>query len=1032
MVSSYSEDKLVEQPAISLFGEMQWKTFDCYHETYGADGTLGREHRGEVILTSRLLPALRSLNPDTPDEALNLAADELMRDRSAMSLVAANREIHELLRDGFLAQVQTGEAGETEDYTIRFIEWDDPGKNDFFLASQLWVTGDVYTRRADLIGFVNGIPLVFIELKAAHKHLKKAYDDNLTDYKSSIPQLFWYNAFIILSNGSQTRVGSITSGWEHFAEWKKINDEGETGVVSLETVLRGTCERARLLDIVENFILYQDVQGGTIKIIARYHQYLGVNQAIRAVHNIRDNKGRLGVFWHTQGSGKSFSMVFFSRKVLRKKAGNWTFVVVTDRLELDGQIYKNFVSTGCITEKEARADSAEDLQRLLREDHRYVFTLIQKFRAERSETYPMLSERSDVIVMTDEAHRSQYDIFALNMRNALPNAAFIGFTGTPLMAGEEKTREVFGDYVSVYNFRQAIEDNATVPLYYENRIPELQLINENLDEDLQRILEEAELDPEQEEKLQREFARDYHLITRDDRLEKIAADIVEHFMGRGFSGKAMVVSVDKVTAVRMYDKVRKYWEQYKQRLLDERHTADPLRAEELRRQIEYMTQTEMAVVVSQSQNEQQTFEKLGLDILTHRKRMKEGIETPGGGRVPLDVAFKDPEHPFRIVFVCAMWMTGFDAPACSTLYLDKPMKNHTLMQTIARANRVFPDKNNGLIVDYIGIFRNLEKALAIYGAGAGGTEDGDRPIEFKQKLVEALAQAIEAARSLCKEQGVDLDAIRQASADGFARLALIEDAVEKLLSSSAVKDQFRAQVSQVNRLYKAILPDKAANTFAGDRALLVVLGEALRQTTGEGGGSNDDTLALVREQVQSLLDDSIVSEGYAIPAPIDTQDHLIDLAQIDFDELEKRIKVGKLRTETERLKNLLERKATQMAQLNKSRLDFLKRLQELIEAYNLGAHTTEEMFKKLVEFARELSQEEQRGVREGLTEEELAIFASQTVGQADPGIAQEGKANDEKHRPADGTPDNLQEARLLDSDLPAGRGHAGCVQNSQS
>ncbi len=419
-----------------------WDTLDCYNETYGESGTLGCEHRGKIVLKSKLLPALQSLNPDAPAEALGQAVDELARDRSAMSMVAANQEVYRLLRDGFLAQVQTGESGEAEDYTIQFIEWDDPGKNDFFLASQLWITGEVYTRRADLIGFVNGIPLVFIELKAAHKNFKNAYDDNLTDYKTAIPQLFWYNAFIILSNGSQTRMGSITSAWEHFAEWKKINDEGETGVVSLETVLRGTCERQRLLDIVENFILYQDIQGGTIKVIARYHQYLGVNQSIRAVQNIKDNKGRLGVFWHTQGSGKSFSMVFFSQKVLRKQPGNWTFVVVTDRLELDGQIYKNFVSTGCITEKEARAENAGDLQNLLREDHRYVFSLIQKFRVEKGATYPMLSDRSDVIVVTDEAHRSQYDVFALNMRNALPNAAFIGFTGTPLMAGEEKPREL--------------------------------------------------------------------------------------------------------------------------------------------------------------------------------------------------------------------------------------------------------------------------------------------------------------------------------------------------------------------------------------------------------------------------------------------------------------------------------------------------------------------------------------------------------------------------------------------------------------
>ena len=349
-------------------------------------------------------------------------------------------------------------------------------------------------------------------------------------------------------------------------------------------------------------------------------------------------------------------MVFFSQKVQRKIPGNWTFVIVTDRDDLDNQVYKTFANAGAVTEleEEVRADSGEHLKLLLREDHRTVFTLIQKFHTEKGTNYPRLSDRSDVIVMTDEAHRSQYDTLARNMRDALPNAAFIGFTGTPLMAGEEKTREVFGEYVSIYNFRQSVQDGTTLALYYENRIPELQLANADFNEDMERVIESAGLDEQQERLLEREFAREYHLITSDDRLEKIAADIVAHFMGRGQMGKAMVVSIDKATAVRMYEKVRKYWLRYR----DERRVrlsacSDETEREELTKQVVYMSETDMAVVVSQGQNEVDDFRKKGLDILTHRLRMK---------REDLDTKFKDANDPLRIVFVCAMWMTGFDVP----------------------------------------------------------------------------------------------------------------------------------------------------------------------------------------------------------------------------------------------------------------------------------------------------------------------------------------------------------------------------------
>jgi type I restriction enzyme R subunit len=572
----FSEDALIEQPAIWLFGELQWETADCFHEFEQSGGSpLGRETASEVVLVRRLRAALEKLNPKASPEAITQAIEEITRDRSRMSLAAANQEVYRLLKDGVKVKALTlalsqRERGEENVERVRVIDWSEPTENDFFLTSQFWVTGEMYTRRADLVGFVNGLPLVFVELKAAHKSIESAFQQNLRDYKTTIPHFFWYNGIIILSNGSQSRIGSVTAEWEHFAEWKRINREGEQGIVALETMIRGTCDKVRLLDLLENFTLFMKTKKGLVKLLAKNHQYLGVNSVIAGLRHIKENQGRLGVFWHTQGSGKSISMIFFAQKALRKLYGKYTFLVVTDRTDLDEQIYGNFVDAGAITEEKAQAESGKDLQRRLQEDHRYVFTLIQKFGAKRGGRYPVVSKRSDVIVITDEAHRTQYDTLALNMRNALPNAAFIAFTGTPLIVGEEKTRQVFGDYVSIYNFQQSVEDRATVPLYYENRIPELQLTNENLNEDMEDLLEAAELDEEQEEKLEREFAREYQLITREDRLERIAQDTVAHFMGREQQGKAMVVCIDKATAVKMYDKVQKHWKAYLKDLRDRR------------------------------------------------------------------------------------------------------------------------------------------------------------------------------------------------------------------------------------------------------------------------------------------------------------------------------------------------------------------------------------------------------------------------------------------------------------------------------
>jgi type I restriction enzyme R subunit len=949
-----SEDTL-ERNTVRLFEELGWRSANCYHEVCGANSTLGRETTEQVVLESRLKAALEKLNPGVPPLALDIAVNEVTKERSILSPSRANQEVYKLLKDGVKVTYRAADDNETVE-TVKIIDWEHPGDNDFFLASQFWISGEYGRKRADLIGFVNGIPLLFIELKVSHKSLENAFKYNLSDYRDTIPQVFWYNAVIILSNGSKSRIGSMTAGWEHFAEWKKINDEGEEGRVSLETMIRGVSEPARFLDIVENFTLFSEAKGETAKLVAKNHQFLGVNKAISAAQQIKENQGKLGVFWHTQGSGKSYSMVFFSQKVLRTLPGNWTFVIVTDREDLDGQIYRNFASTGAVIEDEAsvRAQSADHLKQLLNiEDHRYVFTLIQKFRTEEGGTYPKLSDRDDIVVITDEAHRSQYDVFALNMRNALPNAAFIGFTGTPLIAGEERTKEVFGDYVSIYNFKQSIDDGNTVPLYYENRIPELQLTNDNLRDDIAAIIDDAELDEDQQAKLEREFAREYHLITREERLDRIAEDIVAHYTGRGVLAKAMVISIDKATAVRMYDKVQKHWKSALTKLEASvaRATDDK---DELEQRLNFLRATDMAVVVSSSQNEIEEFKKKGLDIAKHRKRMvKEDLETK----------FKKPDDPLRIVFVCAMWITGFDVPSCSTIYLDKPLKNHTLMQTIARANRVWRDKLNGLIVDYVGIFRNLQKALAIYGTARGGAA-GESPIKDKSELVDELTDAIAEATTFSEERGIDPAAIRDAT--GFDREKLKDDAVAAFVVNDETRRRYLQLAGNVDRLFKSLLPDVAANEYAPICKVFSVVAAKIRVDIPA------TDISEVMNDVSSLLDYSIATQGYVIKASETT--NYIDLSRIDFDTLRTKFDKGRKATEAQKLRSQIAQNLTRMVRLNRTRIDFLQEFQKMIDEYNSGASNIETWFAKLTAFARKLSEEEKRGISEQLTEEELVIF----------------------------------------------------------
>jgi len=978
-MSKYSEDNQVEQPAIDLFDQLGWETITAYDEVLASGdhpSTLGRGTRDEVVLEPRLRSKLEEFNPDVPSEQIEEAIRRLTRDRSSMHEVRANKEIYELMRDGVDVEYRN-EEGSLIRKTLQVIDWKQPENNDHLLVSQLWVSGEYGSKRPDLVGFVNGLPVVLFELKKTGKSVKEGYDYNLSDYKDTIPQLFWYNQVIILSNGADTKVGTVTLPWEHYGEWKKISNEDEPGMVTLETAIRGICEKQRLSDLIEHFVLYDDVKANPKKLLARNHQYLGVNNAIEAVKSIEENKGRLGVFWHTQGSGKSYSMVFLTRKIMRELPGDSKFVIVTDRLDLDDQIYKNFASVGAVTEpeQEIRADSKEQLQQLLRENHRYVFTLIHKFHSRDNEEFPVLSTDDDIIVITDEAHRTQYDKLAMNMRKALPNAAFLGFTGTPLIKGQdEKTREVFGDYVSVYDFKQSIEDGATVPLYYENRIPELQLTNEHLNEELEELLDEAMLNEAQEEKLEREFRQEYHLITRQDRLEAIAEDLVQHFLDRGYMGKGMMICIDRYTTVRMYDLVQEEWQREKRRVKRELHSAEGMEKDRLLERLHFLDETDMAVVISKSQNEIKDFEQEGLDIRPHRMRLE---------NEPLDEKFKDPDDELRLVFVCAMWITGFDCPSLSTLYLDKPMKNHTLMQTIARANRVYGEKNNGLIVDYVGVFRNLQKALATYATGHEPDDpEATNPVKDKSELVGQLREAVAEAKDFCKQQGVDLEKIIKAEGfeaskyqKEFARAIVeyeelgdkVDEAVDEVIINDEKKKQFIKHANVVDRLYKAILPDPDAGEFLPVRSALKAIKDRIKII----GPQPDDDITDVKQRINDKLDESIVSEPYKIY----DGSELIDIGKVDFEKLKERFAQKKhKRVELQKMKTVIEQRVQKMVEQNRTRMDFKERFEEMIEKYNNYSISVEMQLEELFNFVQELDEEEERHARENLSEEQLAVF----------------------------------------------------------
>ena len=959
MSYDYSENILVQESAGNLLrDELGWDVRFAYNtEVLGKDGTFGRESYKEILLLRYFHEALKTLNPWMNESQISEAQKALENRLSTSSPLQVNEEKYFLIRDGIPVMVKKPN-GQTETKKASVIDFQNPDNNYFLAVKELKIHGALYRRRTDIVGFVNGIPLLFVELKKNTVDVQNAYDDNYTDYQDTIPHLFYYNAFLMLSNGTEAKIGTLGSQYEFFHEWKRLAEE-EQGSVALETMLRGICRKENFLDLFENFILYDHSGGHTAKILARNHQYLGVNEAMKAYAARKLNDGKLGVFWHTQGSGKSYSMVFFAQKVRRKFEGSPTFVILTDREELNSQISDTFENCGLLGKTKAAkfiATSGDDLVQKLKGNPSFIFTLIQKFNKPNAE--PIYPDH-DIIIMSDEAHRSQYGIFAYHMMKLLPTAARIGFTGTPLLSSDNITARTFGGYVSVYDFKRAVEDGATVPLYYENRGEKIaDLHNPKITEQILDAIENADLDVDQQDKLEAEFAKEIHLLTAEPRLKSIARDFVNHYSDLWTSGKAMFVCLNKVTCVRMYNYVQEYWKEEIKKLKAKIKTGTQQEAQELERRLKWMQETEMAVVISQEQNEIQTFKKWDLDIKYHRAKME---------KRELDKEFKDSKNPLRVAFVCAMWLTGFDVKCLSCLYLDKPLKAHTLMQTIARANRVSEGKSNGLIIDYIGIVKALRKALADYTANVGGN-GGTDPTVDKDELIARIIETIEKAKAFLSENDFNLQMLIDAY--DFKKLSYLQEAANAVCGTIEDKKTFTTYASELNRLMKYIDRDDITDHTRREYEAIAAIYAELKKKRKYV--NTTDLMVMINTIISSYI------EIQHMPTMIREEPRRFDISAIDFDLLRREFaKVKKKNLVLKDLEELIRMKLDKMLFANPERINYYERYQQIIDDYNSEQDraTIEKTFMDLMDLANSMNQEEQRYVREGFaSDEELSLY----------------------------------------------------------
>lgn len=933
------------------------------------DGT-GRNSKRQCVLPVVLTDALYRINPTIDKSIIDGIVRDLSRDFTGTDLTDTNYKNYKKIRDKIKVKVKKN--GKDDFDFVQLIDFDNPENNTFTAVSQMWIQGHYNYRRPDILIFVNGLPLVFIELKNSIVKVEEAYNKNLLNYKKDVPNLFAFNQICVLSNGLETKLGAFNATYDYFFEWLKVENENETinreelndtdKKISVERFVDGMLNKNRLIDYIENFILFENQR---VKIIAKNHQFFGVNNLMQSVVKRKELQGKLGVFWHTQGSGKSYSMVMFARKVKRKINGNFTFLIITDRDDLDTQIHKNFVRTEVIGDKvECQPKNSSQLREYLQSNKEFVFTLIQKFRYDKSKAYPVLSTRDDIIVMVDEAHRTQYKDLAENMRAGLPNANYIAFTGTPLLGAKRLTNQWFGNYVSEYNFAQSVEEGSTVPLFYSRRVPTVELENNYLDDEVLDIIEDENLTEEEAKKVENSASKILEVIKREDRLDKIAQDIAHHFPRRGFLGKAMVVSVDKFTTVKMYDKVQHYWQIEIQNLVKERNQAKTKEErDDLSNRINYMRNVEMAVVISDANADEERFTKQGLDISKHKAKMAE--ISPEG--LDLEDRFKTPHDPLSLVFVCAMWLTGFDVKNLSTLYLDKPMKSHTLMQAIARANRVYPGKPCGIIVDYVNVFKYMKQALSDYGSG---NDDDDYPAKDIESLKTMIDDSVKEGEEFLSSIGIDLNEM-MAEKGTFNKSSAILNAYNTIIATDDGKEKFKVITNTMCNLYEASKPEIFEQHWRNPKfAPLKYIHDMFDNSI------RDDRVEEAKQRISDVLDGSISSSDVEENSDIVIHEgKVIDLSKLDVDDLKKEIKHAAYKTiEINDLKEYLEKALEQMINKNIERVRFSERFKGIVDRYNSGSSENEDYYDQLLQLVEDLKKESTRANFEGLTEEELELF----------------------------------------------------------
>jgi type I restriction enzyme R subunit len=963
-------ESIVEDAALEWFGEQGYAVGHGPHFAPG-EPAAERDSFSEVVLVGRLRDAIQRLNPAIPGEAQEEALRKVLR-VATPSLTQTNRAFHRLLRDGVPVEYPRPDGSIAGDH-VRLVVFGEVQANDWLAVNQFIVVEGQHNRRPDIVVFVNGLPLAVIELKNAADEdatIWSAYAQ-LQTYKAEIPSLLHYNAALVVSDGLQARMGSVTANQEWFKVWRTIDGQRDAtpGSLELETLIRGVFERQRFLDLLQHFIVFEeDPDAGSLhKIIAGYHQFHAVNAAVEETvrasgmaevgYLLRDDPGpykagperggkpgdrRAGVVWHTQGSGKSFSMLFYAARVVRHPAmQNPTLVVLTDRNDLDDQLFGQFQRCADILgQTPVQASGREDLRGLLnRASGGVVFTTIHKFMPEKSEPMPELSARKNIVVIADEAHRSQYGFggkvnektgemsygFASNLRDALPNASFIGFTGTPIEKTDANTRSVFGDYISIYDIQRAVADKATVPIYYESRISKLALNAAELpklDAEFEEITEGEELT--KKEKLKTKWAALEALVGDPKRIALVAADLVAHFEKRveAMDGKAMIVCMSRRICVDLFNaliKLRPEWE-----------------AETLK------------VVMTGSAEDGPEWQK----HIGNKKQRRD-----------LANQFKDAKNPFKIVIVRDMWLTGFDAPCLHTMYADKPMQGHGLMQAIARVNRVFRDKPGGLVVDYLGLADQLKKALVTYTESGG---QGDPTFDTAQ----AIAVMLEKHGIACDlMHGFDWG--KWTRGTPTERLQLIPAGQEHILQQEDGKKRWVQVVTQLSRAFALCAASDEATAIRDDVSFF----QALQAALNKQSSANRKTPEQVDAAIRQLVSKAITTEGEVIDVFT-----AAGLSRPDISILSDQF-LGEVRglkhknVAAELLEKLLkdELKVRSKRNLVQAQV-FSEKLKKTLNAYHNRAISTMEVIEELIKLAKELDAATKAGIEMGLTEDEKAFY----------------------------------------------------------